>query len=232
MVSDFSHTTLRENVAAYLRNQILSGAFAQGEKINEVEIARQLNISRGPMREALRQIEQEGFVSYLPNKGCTVRSLTPESMAEVYLIRCTLESLAVRVVGGAYSAETIERMYEACSRIGTAAREKDLAGIVRYDQQAHALIVQECGLDRLYRVWSSFDGENAATYHTMNRSDLVPREFLERNHRILVDALKKGDVDESVRMIEEHYMVVPEVLYKYRKEAPGKLVSILGGPLI
>ena len=87
MIGKMSYKTLREKVVIYVKSKILKGEIKQGSKINENELAKELGISRGPVREALRQIEQEGLVTYLPNKGCSVTTLTPEDMTEMYLIR-------------------------------------------------------------------------------------------------------------------------------------------------
>lgn len=226
MALDFSHKTLREEVAIYLRKRILSGDIKPGEKINEVEISKELKISRGPVREALRQIEQEGLVLYSPNKGCTVNVLKPANISEVYLIRCTLEVLAVKVYSGMMRAESIVQMESAARRMGAAAKLKDLSGIVEYDQKLHSIIVTEAGLDRLYKAWSSFDGDNAAAYYTMRKSDLMPFEYLERNHMLIVDAFKEGNQSEIQHVIENHYMVVPKDLYRYNNLEPDSLTSV------
>ena len=110
MASVFTHRTLREEVALFLRNKILNGEIKPGEKINEVELSKELNISRGPVREAPRQIEQEGLVDYMPNKGCTVKIMAPDDMSEAYLIMMTLETLAVRVFNGVMRSDTLERL--------------------------------------------------------------------------------------------------------------------------
>ncbi len=226
MPPQFSHTTLRENVALYLRNLILGGEIPPGGKINEAEVARQLSISRGPVREALRQIEQEGFVSYTPNKGCTVKTLSPGNMAEVYLIRCTLETLAVRVFEGKLRPGTQQLMQKQCEAMRLAASQKDLPEIVAIDQEFHKTIVQEAGLPTLFKTWSNFDGGNAAIYYTMYSSDLMPHPRLAENHLIILDAFKTQDIDEINKVIEEHYMVVPKVLYQHNQQAPDGVVNL------
>ena len=86
-----SKRTLRERIAEILRMQILRGDIKPGERIIEEEISKKYEVSRGPVREALRQIEEEGLVTYVPHKGCVVKVLTHEEMSEAYLIRSTLE---------------------------------------------------------------------------------------------------------------------------------------------
>ena len=90
-----SRKTLREQVAEILRKKILNGDIQSGERIVEADLARELQMSRGPVREALRQIEEEGLVVYEPHKGCVVKTMTYDEMQEAYLIRSTLEILCV-----------------------------------------------------------------------------------------------------------------------------------------
>ncbi len=91
--------TLREQVVEILRHKILSGEIKPGERIIEAKVAEELKVSRGPLREALRQIEEEGLVVYEAQKGCVVKTMTYEEMQETYLIQSTLEKLAVQMCG-------------------------------------------------------------------------------------------------------------------------------------
>lgn len=97
--------TLREQVVEILRHKILSGEIKPGERIIEAKVAEELKVSRGPLREALRQIEEEGLVVYEAQKGCVVKTMTYEEMQETYLIQSTLEKLAVQMCGGEISKE-------------------------------------------------------------------------------------------------------------------------------
>ena len=213
----FSHKTLREQVAVILRKRILSGAIGPGEKIKEVEISKEFNISRGPVREALRQIEQEGLIVYSANKGCTVKTLSPSSISEVYLIRSTVEALAVRVYSGNMKQSTIEKLEMIVDDIGVAAEKNDLNSIVENVEKFHATIVREAGLDKLFNIWKSFAGVNAATYYTMQKAGLMPNKRLKLNHMNIVNAFKDGKTDNICEVIQKHYMVVPEDLFKQTK---------------
>lgn len=213
----FSHKTLREQVAVILRKRILSGKIEPGEKIKEVEISNEFNISRGPVREALRQIEQEGLILYSANKGCTVKTLSSTSISEVYLIRSTLEALAARVFSGKMKKSTIKKLERIVDDMGIAAEQNDLYNIVENDEKFHAMIVKEAGIDRLLNVWKSFSGDNVATYYTMQKADLMPNKYLKRNHMEIVNAFKEEKIDVICKVIQSHYMVVPEDLYKKNK---------------
>lgn len=222
------YKTLREEVVLYLRRQILNGVIRPGEKINEMEVSRELNISRGPVREALRQIEQEGLVDYSPNRGCTVKTISLETMTEVYLIRSTLETLAVKVYSGKMRQEAIETLRALAATLGDLAEKNDLSGIVQADEEFHETIVKEAGVHTLLETWKQFEGQNAAVYYTMQKSDLLPSKVLEDNHLKIVKAFEDQDLTNIVKILEKHYMVVPEDLFKKqnRDSQDDKILSL------
>lgn len=219
---EFSRKTLREQIVGILRKKIFNGEIKPGERIKEMELAEAFQVSRGPIREALRQIEQEGLIEYAPHKGCVVRTLTLDNINEVYLIRSDLECLAVRLFGGKMSESGIKGLEKAVHEIGNAAKERDLYRIVRWDEEFHSIIVSEARSQRLKQMWGFLEGENAATYYTMNEEELMPMDYLERNHRIILDEIRVGTIESICRIIEEHYMVVPATLHKKRKEEGKK----------
>lgn len=211
----FSKRTLREQLAEILRNQILSAEIAPGERIIEEEISKKYQVSRGPVREALRQIEEEGLVTYIPHKGCVVKILTHEEMSEAYLIRSTLEGLAVKIYAGKMSREGRDRLQESIRDMQEAAKEKKLYEIITADEYFHETIVAESGCKKLLQIWKSLVGANAGTYYTMKSQGLMPYDMLGRNHQFILNLFEKGeDTETIVNAISEHYMVVPETLYK------------------
>lgn len=207
-------TTIREQVVGVLRKKIFSGEIKPGERIVEADVSEMLQVSRGPIREALRQIEEEGLITYEPHKGCVVRTLSHRDMQELYLIRSTLEGLAVKIYSAKMSTEGLEKLQKAVDDIAEAAKKKALFDIVEADERFHDAMVEEAGCEKLYQMWKSLGGANAATYYTMNTEELMPYEYLEVNHQYILDLLKKdAGVEKVVEAVSEHYMVVPETLY-------------------
>lgn len=96
--SPIEYASLADVVLARLRDAILSGRFGDGERIIEREIATEFGVSRGPIRDALRQLDEEGLVSVLPRRGARVASLTVDDAVEVLEIRAALEPVAVRML--------------------------------------------------------------------------------------------------------------------------------------
>jgi len=214
-----SKRTLREQLADVLREKILRAEFVPGEKINEKEIAEMYQVSRGPVREALRQIEEEGLVTYTSQKGCVVKVLTYEEMSELYLIRSTLEELAVKIFDGKMSREGLYKLQSAVDDIERNAEKKDLYEIIAADERFHSAIVEEAGCERLYHMWKSLQGANTATYHTMKSQGLMPYDVLGRNHQWILDFFKRqADVDTITKEISDHYAVVPKTLHQATRQ--------------
>ena len=102
-MSELAYRTLRENVTAEIRAKILNEELAPGTRIVEQNLSKEFGISRGPIREALRQLEYEGLVEYTRNAGCSVKEITAADVFELYLLRANYEILAVRLSGGQFT---------------------------------------------------------------------------------------------------------------------------------
>ena len=213
--------TLREQIAEILRKKILSGEIKPGERLIEAEISEEYQVSRGPVREALRQIEEEGLITYLSHKGCIVRELTYEDMQESYLIRSALEILAVEIYEANLPKEYEDEMEEIIKEMEGASNLKDVYSIVELDERFHCCIVEASGCSKLLKMWKMLEGDNAATYLTMRNEVLMPFAVIARNHRWILEALQSHDVSETQRKIREHYMVVPQTLYE-KKHSLGE----------
>jgi len=146
-------------------------------------------------------------------------------MAEAYLIRSTLEILAVKIYSGKMKKATILKLEKLAEDIGKMAEKNDLNGIVDVDEEFHSLIVREAEVELLFNIWKDFEGSNAAAYFTMERSNLMPNKYLERNHRMIIDVFKEGDLGKICKVIQKHYMVVPEDFYKSKNMDPNKILK-------
>lgn len=206
--------TLWEQIADALREDIIRGKIMPGERIVEEEIAEKFHVSRGPVREALRHIEEEGLIIYESHKGCTVREISYEEMQEKYLVRSTLEILAVRLIAGKLSEEYEEEMENCLKEMDDAAKEKDVYRILCLDEEFHSCIVKAAKCDTLFKVWAMLRESNIRAHYTLEAESIIPFDVIRKNHEVLLKGLKELSVEETSRLIEEHYMIVPEVLHE------------------
>lgn len=148
-MSKLRYQTLRENVAKVIREKILNKELKPGMRIIEQNLSDELEVSRGPIREALRQLEQEGVVEYTRNVGCSVKEITIKDLYEIYLLRSTYEILAVKLCGGQFEQEDIERMEKVLEHM------KDLKNyeeVVMCDNVLHSIFVEKGDFQRIKKV--------------------------------------------------------------------------------
>ena len=130
---------LRRMIAARLRAAITSGVLKPGERLVESRLAKQLNVSRPALREALRQIEAEGLIDTFPNVGSVVHQPTHAQLQQIYDLRGVVEGLCARYFAVHADDATIDRLEHAVDRTESALREADIPGIKQAKQEFYAV---------------------------------------------------------------------------------------------
>lgn len=196
--------TIREQVAAYLKDLILQQQFEPGERVPEQEIADTLEVSRGPIREALRQLEQEGLVEYRRNKGCFVRKFTRDDAFEVFYLRSVLEVGSVTFCNGEFPPGSLVAMEDALLRMNEEVSNKSVKGFVQEDQIFHEAIVNACGMKRISEIYRNLSSLNVVLFLTESRQKFILEDQSAR-HEELFQVMKRGDLTECVKAIQHHY---------------------------
>lgn len=212
-MSGLTYRTLRENVAAAIRMKILNQELAPGTRIVEQSLSKEFGISRGPIREALRQLEYEGLVEYTRNAGCSVRKITLADVYELYLLRASYEIMAVRLCGGRFTEEEfaeIERVLELMQTL----QDGEIPRLIACDHMLHQITVEKAGLPRLLKAWEELNYGNMAvsTASSSIKDNLAGRQYA--IHRKLADAFRSGDEDTICRAIYDHYMKPVQALIR------------------
>ena len=198
--------TLRENVSEEIRLKILNQELTPGMRIIEQDLSDELGVSRGPIREALRQLEQEGMVEYTRNVGCSVREITIQDVYETYLLRSNYEMIAVRLYEAQFTDEEIARMEETLELMKNLTIE-NYSKIVSYGCMLHEVIIEKAGLARLKKAWQD---QEYGEILSCNAGFVDKQTVLERQypiHRELVDICKTRDVEAICNAISDHYML-------------------------
>ena len=145
-----------ERIAAQLRSGIVSGRLAGGQALREVEIARQLGVSRGPVREAFQRLIQEGLLEAHPARGVFVPQLLAEDIADLYLARGAVETAAARLL--ASSGSDLKDLEAALAEL-EAAPADDWNVLVSLDLNLHEVLVRSTGSKRLARMFGTLAAE-------------------------------------------------------------------------
>ncbi|SFB04999.1 DNA-binding transcriptional regulator, GntR family [Amycolatopsis marina] len=190
-------------IANEIRARILDGTFASGEQINEVHLAARLQVSRGPVREAVQRLVQEGLLVAVRNRSTSVVQLGPDDIADVYQGRLAIEREAARVVLGRGREDVADALDEVVGAMSDSLARKTWAEVARTDLSFHQTIVDAAGSDRLSRMFSTLVAETLLCMHRFERIFDPPGEIIDQHQR-LADLLRSGDVDAYMDEIDWH----------------------------
>ena len=146
------YQTLRESIVDAIRSKIFNHEIKSGQRIVELELAKEFHTSRGPIREALRQLENEGIIVYTRNVGCSVKELSFQDSYEVYLLRTNYEVISVRFLQGKIPEDTMQRLEEILDRMKNLTAE-EFDQVFECDNEFHEELVKMCGMPRVQKAW-------------------------------------------------------------------------------
>jgi DNA-binding GntR family transcriptional regulator len=154
-----SRRTLRAQALAILRNELLAGRFTPGERVNEVQIAAEIGISRGTLREAMRNLEQEGLLVSVAHRGTFVRRFTVREAEELQEVRASLETTAAIGVARNWNRAVRDHLREHLNRLRSAYEAPlPFPERVKADLAFHEAICESSGNRTLLRLWQSLIG--------------------------------------------------------------------------
>jgi DNA-binding GntR family transcriptional regulator len=191
---------LSSEVADVIREAIFDGRYPPGAALREVELSEALEVSRGPVREAMRSLEGEGLVRTEWHRGTTVAVLSLEDVAELDSLRGALETLAVRRVVAA--AAPLEALADAAAAMDRASTPHEM---VRCDIAFHDAVFAAAGHSRLVQAWEAIRSQVHLFLITrVNVSTAGYLEQIRSEHRDLVAALRLGNVEGALKLFAEH----------------------------
>ncbi|MFH8572999.1 GntR family transcriptional regulator [Streptomyces sp. NPDC017993] len=201
-VSPARRRGLSDEVADRIREAIFSGAYAPGAQLREVELSATMDVSRGPVREALRVLEREGLVHCAWHRGTTVTTLSPEDVAELDSLRGALEDLAVRQVITRDSDEDLASLAKAAEVMK---HVTDAHEMVRLDIAFHDAVFAAANHQRLAEAW---DGIRCQVHlFLLTRINLSTDGYIgciPREHHGLVTALRSRDTETALHLFAAH----------------------------
>ena len=202
---------LAQRAAASVREAILAGALAPGAQLVEADMAEQMKISRAPVREALRVLEEEGLVERIPYKGAFVTRLTQDDIRELYSLRSVIESYSARLAAGHASAESVAALESIVEEMMQAAEAGDLERVTELDLRFHRAVCELACHRLLLQVWHGLEQKIRlilAMRHRLHREIVDIVEM----HRPLLAAIRAGDGETAARHMVEHIVSAGEFL--------------------
>ena len=205
-----NRNSLSEQVQDVLVERIISGYYSSGERLKELKIADELGTSQAPVREAFRILQAQGYLEHQPHAGSRVKAFSFKELIEVYQAREALETYAIRLAAPRLR-EKIDELEEILGFMLKAAETNDRVIYSEHNTRMHRLIVECTGNQTLVKLWDSL-AIKSRVLNTMFKTALGSKEAA-RLHPPLVEAIRKGDVEECVVRLAEHY----EVISRYHK---------------
>jgi DNA-binding GntR family transcriptional regulator len=198
----FQRLSTTEYVQQVLRDAVIEGRISQGEQLREVHIAGVLGTGRGAVREAIRQLVQEGLAEYRLHRGVFVRVLSIEDAIDIYGAREAIEVFAAQRVLEARrlpDLSGLERMIREMQR-STAGRKRPSAAVIEADLGFHRELVELAGSRRLTRAYETLAAE---TRMALKHHPPYPSRDYVRDHERLLVALKKGEAN-TTELVRQH----------------------------
>jgi DNA-binding GntR family transcriptional regulator len=196
---------LGADIATRLRTAILNGYFDPGERLREEALARAMGVSRGPIREALVQLEREGLIVIRRNRGAFVAQLAREDLEEVYTLRVAVERLAVQRAVQFATDEAIAEMQavvdDIAARMSRGITEQEAAEL---DLQFHDLIYKAANHRRLYDTWTNLRPQIHVLLLNRNVAHEDFREFVVPSHQAIADAIGARDEVRAIELTLDH----------------------------
>jgi DNA-binding GntR family transcriptional regulator len=200
------HRNLSDDVTKIIRKMIFNGTLKPGERLNQVQLAEELNISRGPVREALKLLENEGLIKHETNKGTYVTTLSMKDAYEIYTLRAILEGEAAVMAAANITESDFTRLEELLKQLKEAFLQKDLEQEANCDILFHRTIVQLSKHDRLIRMHQQLDTLVGAMFLTVANKLPTRASMVVENHQLLIDILRTHNLEKIKKAFSKHYV--------------------------
>ena len=208
-----SNETLAGQVQARIREAIISRTLAPGMRIDQTQLAKDLNVSLVPVREALKGLEAEGMVRIIPRRGAFVTKVSREHLDDLYFARQIIEGEAIYHAVPNLTPDNFDQLYALIERMKTSTDAHDINQFMRYNRKFHNIIYDSLNNHHLSEVINSLlDRSELYRYRYMfviRNTDRVHNE-----HLAIVDACKKRDPDSAKRWAIEHIRNTQQGLHR------------------
>ena len=206
IVNEPHRKVFREEIRNTIRDAIFSGDLKPGDRIIETFWAKELGVSQGPVREAIRDLEAMGLVETVPFKGSRVRSMSEKDVQDNYSVRICLESKSIRdaisILSDSQLAELTDQLSRILAQMDDCASEGNLQLFTENDAEFHRAIILATGNHVLLRLWEQCNMRNWFVFSAL--TDAASLKQLQSGHQRLYSAICARDVEEATSTLEKH----------------------------
>lgn len=201
--------TLSSNITRALREAILNGQYQPGDHLTEAQIAREMQVSHGPVREALRELAAEELIVIESHRGAFVKSFTADDVREIYSMRCILETAMVKLAITRVSKANLEELESIIEDMRKSARDEEPASLIELDLAFHRRLCSLSGHRRLIEAW-----ERLASPIRLFLTMAIPRYLslhdAAESHAPILSGLRRREADAAIQHMEQSVLQVGE----------------------
>ena len=195
--------SLTEEIASYIRDKILKGEYEIGERIKENLLADELRVSRTPVREAVKQLETEGLVECIPNRGCFALGFTKQDIEDIYAVRMTVEVLAMKWAVNKITKEEIRQLQDKFDIMEFYTQKKNGHKVMELNKEFHEIVYNASRSRFLVQILKSYQEYVQRTRKVTVYCEKNLKEILEE-HKGILEAIRARDEKKAVETILIH----------------------------
>ncbi|MCF1495836.1 FCD domain-containing protein [Agrobacterium vitis] len=195
-----SAPTASNIIANHIREAIVTGEFDEGEPIRQDDVAKLFDVSKIPVREALKRLEAEGLVEFQRNRGAVVKSVSEPEIAQIFEVRAMLESNAIKLSVPRMTVRTFDRAEEYCNAF---AQETNVARWAELNWQFHSCLYEDADRSFLLNLIRSVN-DRIERYLRIQLTLSGGTGLDDREHRQILAACRKGDADKAAELLQQH----------------------------
>ena len=204
-LSEFDRLPLHKLVYQKLRDSILTGGLPPGEKLIENDISRQLQISKTPIREAIRELSQEGLIVHTTRRGIHVIDFNHKDIDEIITLRAELESLGFIRASGNLTENDFAYLESRLFRLAECEQRQQYGEMAKADMEFHEHIMKKSGNSRLLKAWKTIASQMQVLLTSIDFYSLSS-DYAQKNHMQILHILKHPDEGDVAQLIKEHIL--------------------------
>lgn len=216
-----------EIIAHTLRKAIIEGELSPGESLRQETLAKHFAVSRIPVREALRQLESEGWVVLERNRGARVTALSAAEVREIYEIRASLEATALRMAAAGHTAQSLAAV---AGILRICRGDCDHSRFAQHNREFHLALYAPAARPRLFAMIGSLHAQGER-YLRLKLDWPTHKRQSDDEHEQILGAVRQGDTEGAVRILQPHLLQTGEMLANYLAASLGKR-GACGKPMI
>ena len=195
--------SLAKEVTDVLRDRIINGDYAMGEKLIENKIAEELKVSRTPVRDAFKQLSKEQLVEYIPNKGCFAKGFSHKDMEDIYAVRKAVERLAITWAIENSDEEKLEELGQHLELMNFYTINNSYEKLLEANEQFHSMIYQMTNSRFIVQILKTYqEYVHIARKSTLKKEENLP--LIYKEHEAIYKSIAAGDIDAAADAVELH----------------------------